>query len=433
MTVVESRPMVSIIMPVYNSVEFLRDSIDDIIRQAYDDFELICVYDDGTTDGSEELLNKLAEKDARIKVIHHSVRGCNVCRNRGLDEAVGKYLLFLDADDRFESDMLEKSVELAETGDFDVVVFDGDMFDHETGKHRGAPRLIKSKEDPDPEDPFSTVNTTIWNKLFLREFINEHDLRFSIVNNSPTAYFVFMALVYAKRIGVLRSVLVHYRTNNPGSTLGNLDKYPLEAYDELMAIVEKLRYDGRFDEKRGVFAGFAKDYINDRLRVIKTSVGFRELYNALHDGGIEKMDVLDDAYSQDTILREIADKNMDEYLFDIRRRMKESGLLQDDSWLLPLERSTEEKRVVLYGGGNVGQDYFVQMMRRPDIKLVSWVDGAFERIGYPLQSPQVINDLEYDFIVIAVSDSKTANSIIERLESMDVSNEKIYWKKPERI
>lgn len=425
--------MISIVMPVYNSAQFLGYSIDDIIRQTYDDFELICVYDDGTTDGSDELLNKLAEKDARIKVIHHSVRGCNVCRNRGIKEAVGKYLLFLDADDRFEPDMLEKSVELAEKGDFDVAVFDGDMFDHETGKHRGAPRLIKSKENPDPEDPFSTVNTTIWNKLFLREFINKHDLEFSTINNSPTAYFVFMALVYAKRIGALRSVLVHYRTNNPGSTLENLDKYPLEAYDELMAIAEKLRYDGRFDEKKEIFAGFAEDYINDRLRVIKTSTGFRELYNALHDGGIREMDVLDEGYSQDAILREIADKSVDEYLFDIRKRMKEFGLLQDDNWLLPLERHFEKRKVVLYGGGNVGRDYFVQIMRRPDIELVSWVDGAFERIGYPLQSPQIINDLEYDLVVIAVSDDKTVYAIIERLESMGVPNEKIYRKLPKRI
>ncbi len=407
---------VSIIMPVYNAEEYLTESVGDILAQTYGDFELICVYDDGTTDGSVEMLNEMAVRDDRIRLVYNDVRGSNECRNRGISEAVGKYLLFLDADDRFEPDLLKLICDLAEEQKLEVTAFDADLFSHKTGVHKSAPRLIKSEEDPSTENPFDVLNTTVWNKLFLCSFIKQNEIRFRTEYNSPTSYFVFMALAYAKKIGVVRRILLHYRIENPGSTLANIDKYPLEAYDEMLGMMERLKNDGRFEEKKEVFLTFVNEFGTDRLKKMQTAGGYRKLYDALRDAGL--MDLPEEAET---------------HLFNDRKRMTELGLLTSDSWVFPIPRSNDRKSIVIYGGGNVGQDYFIQVKRRDDIELKGWVDRSFEKIGFPLQAPQTILEVDYDFVVVAVSHDKMASAIKRDLIKLGVPEKKIFWKRPERI
>lgn len=408
--------IVSIIMPVFNAAEFLRDSVGDILAQTFTDFELLCVYDDGTTDKSVEILTELSGNDDRTRVIHNEVRGSNECRNRGIDEAIGKYLIFLDADDRFEPDLLELVLDEAQKNDLEVTAFDADLFDHVTGKHRSAPRLIKSENTPTSADPFAVLNTTVWNKLFLGSFIKDNDIRFRTTYNSPTSYFVFMAVAYAERLGVVRKVLLHYRVDNPKSTLANIDRYPLEAYDEMLGMRERLVKDHRYDEKKDIFRGFVEEFSCDRLKKMQTAEGYKELYDALRDS--ELMDLPDD---------------VETHLFNDRKRMTEAGLLTSDSWVFPIPVADKKTSIIIYGGGNVGQDYFIQIMRRPDILLKGWVDRNFEKIGFPLQSPGIILDAEYDLVVIAVSHDKMASAIKRDLLAMGICPEKIFWKRPERI
>lgn len=91
---------ISIIMPVYNAIEFLRESIDSVCNQAFKEWELICV-DDGSTDNSLDVLKEFAEKDSRIIVITQKNQGAGVARNNALNKARGEYVGFLDADDMF--------------------------------------------------------------------------------------------------------------------------------------------------------------------------------------------------------------------------------------------------------------------------------------------------------------------------------------------
>ena len=91
------------------------------------------------------------------------------------------------------------------------------------------------------------------------------------------------------------------------------------------------------------------------------------------------------------------------------------------------------RRIVLYGGGGVGRDYFIQSMRRNDISVVCWVDRNYEKIGFPLQSPEVLRDIDFDLVLIAVMDERTADSIRGNLVKLGISKEKIMWEAPERI
>ena len=113
-------PKISAIMPVFNVKYYLTKAIDSILSQTLGDFELICV-DDGSIDGSLELLNEYSKKDGRIKIISSEKNyGQSNARNRGLDAANGKYICFVDADDWIRNNMFEKLYEEAEKHSTDV-------------------------------------------------------------------------------------------------------------------------------------------------------------------------------------------------------------------------------------------------------------------------------------------------------------------------
>lgn len=91
-------PLVSVIVPVYNVKEYLERCVKSILRQTMRDIEILLI-DDGSSDGSGELCDRLAEKDQRIKVIHQSNGGLSAARNTGIKNASAEFLLFVDSDD----------------------------------------------------------------------------------------------------------------------------------------------------------------------------------------------------------------------------------------------------------------------------------------------------------------------------------------------
>ena len=106
--------MVSIIVPAYNCIESLECCVGSIRQQTYTNFELMLV-DDGSTDGSGELCDKLAAEDTRIRVIHKPNGGVSSARNAGIDAATGGYITFCDSDDYLEPDYLEALIQAAES------------------------------------------------------------------------------------------------------------------------------------------------------------------------------------------------------------------------------------------------------------------------------------------------------------------------------
>ena len=119
--------LVSVVIPVYNVEQYLKECIDSVLNQTYSDYEIILV-DDGSTDNSSKLCDDYLTVDNRIKVIHRENGGLSAARNTGMDAATGDYIYFLDSDDYIESVTLERLVHTAKTDDADIVFFDGYVF-----------------------------------------------------------------------------------------------------------------------------------------------------------------------------------------------------------------------------------------------------------------------------------------------------------------
>lgn len=123
----ENQALISVIIPVYNVEEYLRECVDSVLCQTYGNFEIILV-DDGSTDSSGEICDEYLEKDERVTVIHQKNGGLSAARNTGLSEANGDYLYFLDSDDYISENAFETLLETAQRDNSDIVFFDAISF-----------------------------------------------------------------------------------------------------------------------------------------------------------------------------------------------------------------------------------------------------------------------------------------------------------------
>ena len=115
------RPLASVILPAYNAAPYLPRCLDSLLAQTADSFELI-VIDDGSTDGTGDICDAWAARDARIRVIHTENRGVSAARNRGLGEATGEFILFCDADDTVAPDWIRKLCDRGASDSADMAV-----------------------------------------------------------------------------------------------------------------------------------------------------------------------------------------------------------------------------------------------------------------------------------------------------------------------
>lgn len=119
------RPTISVIIPVYNSEEFLSDCLKNVQKQTYSDFEVILI-DDGSADRSREIMKRFAESDPRIKWDGQPNSGPSAARNAGLEMAAGDYIYFLDSDDVLKSDAFEKCLHAMDETQADMIMFDAE-------------------------------------------------------------------------------------------------------------------------------------------------------------------------------------------------------------------------------------------------------------------------------------------------------------------
>ena len=260
---------VSVIIPVYNAEHYLEDCLNEVTGQTLTNLEIICV-DDGSTDRSAQILEDYRQRDSRIHVVRQENQGAGAARNAGLQLASGKYLSFLDADDRFETQLLQAAYEQCEKTGADICAYAADSFDANTGEtdsYNAAFRkqwipqtnpFVPSSEET-RETLLQMFNGVPWSKLFRRSFILESGLRFQTLRTTNDAFFVYMALCKASKIVTLDRILVHRRKNDVSSLTQTRNQSCLCFYEALKAIQEELRRSGLYDT-------FERSFVNRALQ-----------------------------------------------------------------------------------------------------------------------------------------------------------------------
>ena len=117
----DKKKLISVIIPIYNTEQYLKECLDSVCSQSYKDIEIICI-NDGSTDNSEEITRSYAQQDKRIKLISQKNQGLSITRNNGVSQAQGEYLFFLDSDDTIEQNAIETLYNRAERTQADIVI-----------------------------------------------------------------------------------------------------------------------------------------------------------------------------------------------------------------------------------------------------------------------------------------------------------------------
>lgn len=255
-------PTISVIIPIHNIEAHLRQCLDSVLAQTWQDMEVICI-DDGSTDATPTILAEYAQADARIRVFSQENSGPGVARNRGLDQASGAYVIFLDSDDWFEPNLLERMLHTLQANQADLVICRCVEFDTHTGKEYPSEWTLKTKYlHGDCFAPTEVANYLFqftygmpWDKLYSRKLLRESGIRFPALGNSEDLAFVFPSILAAKRICICREVLVHHRINRSGSVSNSRVRQP-EAPFIAFQIVRQYLYD------HGLYSLYEQSFMN---------------------------------------------------------------------------------------------------------------------------------------------------------------------------
>ena len=211
---------ISFIIPVYNCKRFLPECVSSIRSAELPDYEILLI-DDGSTDGSGFLCDDLAASFPEVRVIHQSNAGVSAARNRGVLESAGELILFIDADDSIEPELLSAILSDPRYAESDLTVF-GLTFDYyKNGRcYRRDPLFhsfdgIFSKQQWGSEfsELFAKNSLSpIWNKVFKRDILLQNNLK---LNNNMFLYedfeFVLRYMQYCDRIWNVPKAVYHYR------------------------------------------------------------------------------------------------------------------------------------------------------------------------------------------------------------------------------
>ncbi len=241
---------VSIIMPIYNSEKYITKTIDTVLAQTYDNFELILV-DDGSTDATRDILVKKYKNHNKIKIMLQENSGAPAARNNGLKIATGKYVVFFDSDDYMGQDYLKCALE--DGNQYDLIVSSFEKIYIEENKKEVW--KFKKRTNLTFLESLYFIPPFPNNKIYLKSIIDQHNLIFDNVKISQDLNFYLKYLQFTKKVKIVDDINVYYQYHsNSVSTTFNMnlleveksislaEKYAKKQNSELFKMVRILHY-----------------------------------------------------------------------------------------------------------------------------------------------------------------------------------------------
>lgn len=249
---------ISVIIPIYNAERFLKQSIESVLSQSFNNIEIILV-DDGSIDNSSKIIDQYASHNEKILAIHQANAGVSKARNAGIERVSGKWIYFLDSDDWIEPDYLLNFIKDAEDYDLIIQGFTKDNQDtgitenvkFEVNQHLNNYEVIEMLQHKK-----NAHNGYLWHRLFRRSIIEENDLRFvEGCNFAEDGVFFLQYMKYVKRTNVLGTSGHHYVIHN--SSLTN-KKYQKDFYLSIADMYNKALTEIKGDAR---YRSFCQNYI----------------------------------------------------------------------------------------------------------------------------------------------------------------------------
>lgn len=379
---------VSIVIPVFNTADYLPACIESVRRQTLKDIEIICV-DDGSTDGSLDILESYAAEDERIWVIHKDNGGPASARKVGLRAASGNYIGFVDSDDWIEENMYELLYQKAEEHQSDMVTCGFFLEGNYTTMHMDTVlqglydgedmRKLREKAIYNLEEKSSGLKASLCYKLFKRELICEAQYKIpDEITMADDKMCLLTALLECNSVYVCHNAFYHYRIRANSIVHSGSAEYLLKVY----AVYKYMQ--GLFAHKH-----FTK---NMRWQA--------EIY------------ITELLYKGINLLLGFENKNF---------------LWIDPYWL---DRIPTGARIILYGAGDLGRKYCRQLQSRKDLEYITCIDFSYEKLNseeFLVESPCIVKNYKYDYIVITIKNQQKAQGVRKDLKELGIADDKILW------
>ncbi len=385
-------PKVSVVIPIYNTEKYLRKCLDSVRNQSMKDIEIICI-DDGSTDSGPAVLDMLAEKDPRIKVVHKANEGLVAARKTGVELASGPYIGYVDSDDWIESDLYERLYDMAHRYRAELVTcgyyLEGnyttehlDMVD--AGFYHGSRmEYLRDNMIYHMASRETGLRGGLWCKLFSADLLKKVQKQIpNAISIAEDKLCLLSYMLECSSVYVLKKPLYHW----------------------------VIRSTSMSHESKGQY--------NDYL------VKINSVYNYLIT-----------LYSHPNFtpaMRTQAEIYITELLFlGVNKRMgfqNKNMIWIDPYWM---DRLPQNSKIVLYGGGELGEKYKKQLSHtRPDVELVACVDPQYRVLsnGYlKTDAPEILGKVIFDYIVITIKNRGKAENVKTELVHSGIPYNKIIW------
>lgn len=289
---------VTVVIPVYNAEKYIGQMLQSVSGQSMQEIEIICV-NDGSTDNSCKVIRRWMEHDSRIILLEQPNLNAGAARNRGLLNAKGRYIVFWDADDKFDRKALELMYLKMQKKQADICVcgvceFTDDGKVYETDGYLKT-SLIPNKDPFNKyeicESIFSFASNVVWNKMFSRKFLMNYKLRFQEIRQGNDTAFVMKALYLADRITCVEKHLAFYRMNHADSLTAKSSETIFCPYQSYIYALRELEKEPDFPCVKKSFCNKAVKGMFRALNIQTSLEAYRELYQFLQAEGLSDLGV----------------------------------------------------------------------------------------------------------------------------------------------
>lgn len=357
-------PLISILVPVCNVEKYLEKCLDSILNQTFSDIEIICM-DDGSIDTSGDILDRYAEKDERVRVIHKENSGYGSTMNQAIQLATGDYIGIVESDDYIAEDMYQVLYEVATKSNLDFVKSDfyqlwnnADGSDYIEYKRLSDDDTLYNRVIcPNDEKNAYFMEKFTWNALYKRKFLIENCVSY---NETPGASyqdngFWFQTFYYAKRVMFLNQAFYYYKQDNPNSSVNSNKKIfcMKDEYDFIHNFLTEKKEQDRELYKicscfrmRGYF--YTLSMLADELKQ-KLAIVIRDEY--LYYKSLDEIDLQMFSQGEIMLLQEIIDSPQ-EYVYKEVKKLQHIRSITHGY-----------KHIVIYGAGAYGKSVYYSIVR----------------------------------------------------------------------
>jgi glycosyltransferase involved in cell wall biosynthesis len=389
-----SQELLTVVVPIYNSEQYLKKCIESIIHQRYKNLDIILI-NDGSTDGSGELCNSFLYLDCRVRIFHQENKGLVASRKLGVKLAKGDLITFVDSDDWIETDMYSKMMAA-------YMEFEPDMVTSGITIDEGNKVSYEIDKIPNGLYEYGAINEKIISCMMYDEGLRDRAITSSVSNKiykvdllkntimdvdesityGEDAAITYLYIAKASKIVILADSWYHYMIHSSSM----VSSYSIDSYGKIHQF-----------------------YLYMKKEFLKLG-----LWNLMAEQVKE--------YTKNFLMR------ANNKVFD--------GLKENLIYLFPFEVVERGSRVAIYGAGSVGISYSESLLKSGYAQLQRWIDKDYENLNskkHLIESPSTLKNEDIDYVVIAIKNQRIALEVKEYLIISGIADSKIIWKAPVQL